>query len=128
MLREWFIRKGSAGDKVVSEGSPKISADKHVFFDVFKNQRRRYIIQLVAENEEIDIADLAEQLTIEETGNEPEGDKEEYKKRYVSLYQTHLPMLNGSGLIDYSEEAGVVEIREDGRLASDLLEIIDRGF
>ena len=128
MLRDWFNKRGSAEDKVVSEGSPKLSIDKRVFFDLFKNYRRRITIRLVAENEEMGISDLAEQLTIEETGKEPEDDRTEFKKRYVSLYQIHLPKLDASGLIDFNNETGVVEIRRDGRLASDLLKIIDRGF
>lgn len=93
-------------------GSPEISPD--LVFDILSSQRRRmvlfYLRQLdgMAQVNEIakEIASMENDLPVEELT------RQQKKRVYVSLYQTHLPKLAQAGIIDYDREEGQVALTD----------------
>lgn len=75
-------------------------------FQILGNSRRRFIIrQLYRTDRELGLKELAAQIAAVEEGVSPEEITNEERQRvYVSLYQTHLPTLTDSGLVDYDDD------------------------
>lgn len=74
--------------------------------DILSNDRRRRILHILGKFGTISRTDLARELTARETGGKRQG--EAYKKRYVSVYQTHLPVLAEHNLVQVSDD-GLVQ-------------------
>lgn len=74
-------------------------------FNLLRNERRRIILQILSDSGPLSRTELARELTAHETDGKREG--QAYKKRYVSVYQTHLPALEEKGLVDVTEDAVV---------------------
>jgi len=85
-------------------------------FDILSNSRRRYVLYyLRQESEPIQLTKLAEHVAAWENGTDIESvGKQERKRMYVSLYQTHIPKLADTGLVGYDKEAGTVALTERG--------------
>ncbi|WP_135306382.1 DUF7344 domain-containing protein [Haloarcula amylovorans] len=72
-------------------------------FDALSNERRRRILCIIDESDRaLSATDIAERLTERQTGitNPSHGD-DEYKRRYVSVYQTHIPALAKLDLVQH---------------------------
>ncbi|SDM62917.1 hypothetical protein SAMN04487949_2321 [Halogranum gelatinilyticum] len=84
-------------------------------FQILGNSRRRFIIrQLYRTDRDLDLKELAAQIAAVEEGIAPEAVTNEERQRvYVSLYQTHLPTLTESGLIDYDEDRRTLSLRRN---------------
>lgn len=105
-------REGDTGVGSTNQALPQerpIELD--VVFDLLKNRRRRDILHhLVADNEEIQLGPLAEQIAAREYKKEvSEVHSQERKRVYISLYQCHLPKLADIGAITYNKPRGIVE-------------------
>ncbi len=85
-------------------------------FDILSNARRRYVLYyLRQQSEPIELTDLAEHVAAWENETDIESMGEQERKRvYVSLYQTHIPKLADTGLVEYDKEAGIVAPTEGG--------------
>lgn len=82
-------------------------------YDLLSNPRRRFIISYLREHDQTRLQDLASTLAAWE--NETTVDQltnQQRKRVYVSLYQTHIPKLEGAGIIDYDQDTGRVAIRD----------------
>ena len=81
-------------------------------FDILSSPRRRYVLYFLrTEPNPIQLTDLAEHVAAWENDTTVEELSTQQRKRvYVSLYQTHLPKLAESGLVNYDEESGDVSI------------------
>ncbi|SEO22561.1 hypothetical protein SAMN04487948_101195 [Halogranum amylolyticum] len=88
----------------------RLSTD--ALFQILGNSRRRFIIRhLYRTNDPVDLKELARLIAAEEEGTTPEALTDEERQRvYVSLYQTHLPTLTESGLIEYDESERTLSI------------------
>ena len=88
-------------------------------FEVLKSPRRRYALYyLRREGGESELSDLTEQVAAWENETTPAALSTEQRKRvYISLYQTHLPKLDETGIVDYDRDEGVVRL---GDRSSDL--------
>lgn len=78
-------------------------------FHILGNDRRRAIVQLLAEHHErVDVSDVASEIAAAEsdTSSVPNN---LYKSVYVSLQQTHLPQLEEDTVIEYDSEAKTIE-------------------
>lgn len=84
--------------------SGQLSTDE--LFQILGNSRRRFIIrQLYRTEHELDLKELAARIAAVEENTTPEAVTNEERQRvYVSLYQTHLPTLTESGLVDYDDD------------------------
>lgn len=88
-----------------------VSLSQETIYDVLSNRRRRYAVHALKHaDEEVDLTELSRRITAWEVGVDP--DEVEYQDRrlvYSTLKGTHLPMLDEHDLIDYDDEANVVE-------------------
>lgn len=88
-----------------SEDGELAESDIH---DVLRNDRRRLAINCLQEAEEkrLDVRDLSEQVAALETGEDPPP-RDKRQSVYVSLHQTHLPKLDGLGIVTYDDDKQV---------------------
>jgi hypothetical protein len=82
-------------------------------FELLGNERRRHVIALLTESprdgEMWTLGDLAEEIAAVETGTSVSQLSSQQRRRvYISLYQGHLPTLDGAGVIDYDDRSGDV--------------------
>ncbi len=81
-------------------------------FDVFSNARRRQTVQYLREQDgSCDLTPLVEQVAAWENGVDT-GDVTRAQRRrvYISLYQTHLPMLEDHGIVEWDPESHSIEL------------------
>lgn len=79
-------------------------------FDLMGNRRRRYILYyLVRQTGPIECSELAEQIAAweNESSNE-QVSSGQYQSVYNSLYQTHFPRLEATGLVEYDRSENLV--------------------
>ena len=79
-------------------------------FDLLSNPRRRYILYYLRTHDgPVQLTDLADEVAAWEYETDVEElSKQERKRVYVSLYQTHVPKLAEVGLIDYDPSVGLI--------------------
>lgn len=91
-------------------GDTELTQD--VLFDVLSSSRRRYVLHVLKTEGEMELATLVEHVAAREADSDIEDlTKQQRKRVYVSLYQTHVPKLKEAGLVRYDEDEQVVELR-----------------
>ncbi|MFC4249128.1 ArsR family transcriptional regulator [Natribaculum luteum] len=94
-------------------------------FHILGNDRRRAIVQLLAEeSDRIDVSDVASEIAEQETDATPVPNNL-YKSVYVSLQQTHLPQLEEDDVIEYDPEAKTIQ---PGPHFHDVLRYVGGGY
>jgi len=83
-----------------SSASEELSQD--LVFDILSNTRRRMVLYYLREyGAPASVQEIAERIAALENEIPPEELSRQQRKRvYVSLYQTHLPKLNEAGIIE----------------------------
>ena len=91
------------GSSAESEVSPDL------VFELLSNQRRRMVLYYLRRAEgTMSVKELAREIAARENDVPVEELTSQQRKRvYVSLYQTHLPKLESTGMIDYDDEGNV---------------------
>ncbi|SDK91805.1 DUF7344 domain-containing protein [Natronorubrum texcoconense] len=81
-------------------------------FDVFSNARRRRAVQyLKRHGGSCDLAPLVEQVAAWENGIDSDDVTRTQRRRvYISLYQTHLPMLEEHGIVDWDPDDHAIDL------------------
>lgn len=81
-------------------------------FDLLSNARRRYVIHYLAgSGGRENLTELAEEVAAWEMGVPVDAVTDDARRRvYISLYQTHLPKLEQSGIVTYDQESRIVEL------------------
>ena len=81
-------------------------------FDVFSNARRRRTVQyLKRQGGSCDLAPLVQQVAAWENETDPnEVTRTQRRRVYISLYQTHLPMLEDHGIVDWDPDGHKIEL------------------
>jgi len=94
----------------MEQNNTELTRDR--IFDILSSPRRRYVLYFLrTEPNPIQLTDLAEHVAAWENDTTVEELSTQQRKRvYVSLYQTHLPKLAESGLVNYDDESGEVSI------------------
>lgn len=85
--------------------------DRDELFHLLQSERRRRAIRylLAAEEEPIDMRDVAEAVAAEEYDTTVARLGSEKRQRvYITLYQSHLPQLADAGVIAYDRERGEI--------------------
>lgn len=97
---------------------------KDRLFTLLRNPRRRYVLQYLSRSEgEVDFRELVDAVAAWEADTDPENITDMQRKRaYISLYHTHLPLLDSSGLVDFDRENDVVTLPEQQPDTSPYLE------
>ncbi|WP_114576484.1 hypothetical protein [Saliphagus sp. LR7] len=83
-------------------------------FDVFSNARRRWAVRYLEDcGGACDLDELVERVALRENDVGPDELTRPQRRRvYISLYQTHLPMLAEHGIVDWDPDDRRVELRE----------------
>ncbi|WP_318571112.1 DUF7344 domain-containing protein [Salinigranum marinum] len=83
---------------------------RDLVFDLLSSPRRRYLIYyLRTEGRTVKLTELADEVAAWEYESPVEDlDKQQRKRVYVSLYQTHVPKLAEAGLIEYDPDTGEI--------------------
>lgn len=89
--------------------STKLSKDDT--YEVLANRRRRYTVHaLEANGGPMELGTIAERVAAWENGiDEMEVSYDERKRVYTALQQSHLPMMERKGVVEYDKPRGVVE-------------------
>lgn len=101
----WGIRGGGQSDV------PRQVAEDDLF-EVLSNRRRRYVVHALKQrdDESIDLGPLAEQIAAWEYDLDiQEVDSQIRKRVYTALQQSHLPMMDSVGVVEFDKREGVVE-------------------
>jgi hypothetical protein len=95
-------------------------------FEILKNQRRRYVLQYLREADgTVQLNELADQVAAWENDKPVDlVSSNERKRVYVGLYQCHLTKMDDSGVIDFDQYRGNVEVRPE---IQQLYEYLDFG-
>jgi hypothetical protein len=85
--------------------------------EVLRNDRRRMVLEHLGEADDtVTARELSEAIAVQETGDDPPP-RDVRQSVYVSLQQTHLPKLDGFGIVNYDDATKEVQ---PGRNASDV--------
>lgn len=97
----------------MSSNQDRLSRD--TVFDILSSPRRRYVLYyLRKEGGPVELTDLAAELAEWEYDVSSEDlTKQQRKRIYVSLYQTHVPRLASAGLIEYDSDSGLISLTDD---------------
>ena len=111
----------------MAKGSPTTEPlSKGEVFEVLRNQRRRYVLQYLKQDERaVELGDLAQQVAAWEYETTLEEVTPEQRKRvYTTLQQTHLPKMDSSGILSFDSDRGVIEPTERTAELNIYLEIV----
>ncbi|WP_425607755.1 DUF7344 domain-containing protein [Natrinema salsiterrestre] len=102
------------------------SLPKGEIFELLRNQRRRYVLQFLKQDDRpVELGDLAQQIAAWEYDTTLEGVTPEQRKRvYTTLQQTHLPKMDTAGILRFDSDRGVIEATDRTRDISVYLEIV----
>ena len=105
--------RGKAGRVELSDHADD-SLSTETIFETLSNRRRRYTLHYLKYlDESVTIRDLSEQLAAWENGIErSQVTPKERKRLYTALHQTHLPKMDGLGVVRYDSDRGVVSLTD----------------
>ncbi|ELZ32254.1 DUF7344 domain-containing protein [Halorubrum distributum] len=88
-----------------------VSLPEETIFELLANRRRRYTIHALKHaGEPMDVADLSTRITAWERGVDPETiDYDDRRNVHTVLTRTHLPKLDEHDVVEYDDEAKMVE-------------------
>lgn len=94
---------------------------------IIANKRRRMVIRLLATHQSLSLDELSKHLAAVELDKHiTDVTSTERHNLYVSLYQTHLPTMDQSHIVDYDDQSKTVSIGTEFQKAKTVLECIDR--
>ncbi len=95
-----------------ADTSAEISTD--VVFEILSNTRRRMVLYYLRKlGGSASVQELAEQIAALENDVDVEELQSQQRKRvYVSLYQTHIPKLEETGIIEYDDTQGMIYLTD----------------
>ena len=119
-MSEQVERPDSKTDNGLSKGE---------IFDVLQNERRRYTLQYLRENDgPVQLGDLASHVAAQEYDcPNTEVTSAQRKRVYTTLQQSHLPRMHESGIIDYDDENGTISQTAHTEELTVYLEIVPGG-
>lgn len=95
-----------------ADGTDPEVLSQDLVFDILSNTRRRMVLFYLREHSEpAAVQEIAERIAVLENDvPAAELSRQQQKRVYVSLYQTHLPKLASAGIIEYDDENGMVSL------------------
>ncbi|WP_049888782.1 DUF7344 domain-containing protein [Natronococcus occultus] len=83
------------------------------------HRRRRAVLGCVEQHNVVTLADLADELAVQEHGTPiDEIPADAVTELYLELYHNHVPVLADAGLVAYDQEGDLVAITDTGKRAS----------
>lgn len=107
-----------------STGHPNVSNDER--FEVLSNHRRRYALHYLQRNgDRATLGELADQVAAWENGIDTDSVSYDERKRvYTSLQQIHLPRMDETGVVEFDDRDGVVQLGPTAHEVDVYLEIV----
>ena len=97
---------------------------KYEIHDVLRNERRtRVLEQLQQKRETVQLRELSERLAVLETGETPPP-RNIRESVYNSLHQTHLPKLDGMGIVEYERNRKLVSLADGSQQVNLYMETV----
>lgn len=97
-------------------------------FEMLSNTRRRYVLHYLKQCEDgkrVPLREIVDQVAAWEQGTEiSQLDSAERKRVYTALKQTHLGRLDESGIVDYDQLRGEVELTDTAEEVQFYLEYV----
>ena len=96
-----------------SSNTERLSRDE--VYDILSNARRRFVIYFLRDRREpVELSELSDRVAAWENDVPVEELTDQQVKRvYVSLYQTHIPKLEDTGIVEYDSDSGVVSLTQE---------------
>lgn len=92
--------------------------------DLLRNERRQQVIKHLQDTVgKTTLRDLAEAIAEHETGESPPP-RNVRNSVYNSLHQTHLPKLDGRGIIEYDPDRKTIRLTDDARSVDVYMEVV----
>lgn len=112
-----------AGEITAREGG----LDPGDIHDVLQNDRRRLTLNCLREAREgsLAVSELSEQVATLETNEDPPP-RNKRQSVYVSLHQTHLPKLDGLGIVRYDSDTKTVTLLDRVEEVEVYMEVVPR--
>ena len=102
---EILVRSGDG-----SGGSEAGGLSEDQVFSLLATGRRREVLRCLRGSDgDLPLSELTRAVALAE-GIEPDAAASEFKKVYVSLYQSHLPVLEDAGVLEYDTESKDVRL------------------
>lgn len=97
-------------------------------FEILRNPRRRHALRILSGRGGVmGLTDLASEVASIENDKPPDAVSTAERKRvYISLYQCHVSKMVEGGIIEYDEDARLVEITSRGVELAEVLESFGR--
>lgn len=94
---------------------PTRSLTRETIYDVLSNQRRRYTLHYLAQNDgEVTLRDLSVQVSAWEGDIPPTAVTWQQRKNvYTALQQVHLPRMDEMGIVDFDTDRGEIALDEE---------------
>ncbi|MCX2818173.1 MAG: hypothetical protein ACI9QA_000253 [Methanobacteriota archaeon] len=98
--------------------------DETVVYEILSSERRRHTIDYLRANEDgVEVNDIAEYIARKETGESPPP-KDARKTVYVSLHQTHLPKMDDLDILNYDTDTKEVTLSDSFRDVAVYMEVV----
>lgn len=83
-------------------------------FEILSNERRRFILSYLERQDGVaTLEELSNALGAREYDVPPEElNNTQYRRLYVSIYQTHIPRLEDAGVLEYDSDSGRVTLTD----------------
>ncbi len=90
------------------------SMSPDLVFEILSNTRRRMVLYYLRQHDGVaTVKELAGEIAALENDVEvDELSRQQRKRVYVSLYQTHVPKLGDAGIIEYDDDEGIVRLTD----------------
>ncbi|WP_267639364.1 DUF7344 domain-containing protein [Haloarchaeobius amylolyticus] len=111
--------------QVAGDGTGGTVLTQDTVFHTLSNQRRRLVLEALAEHEQVTVRELTSYVAARECGiDEADLDYKQRKRVYTSLVQTHLPMMQKHDIVAYDKSRGTVEPAADLAAFDVYLEVV----
>jgi len=115
-------RSGREADGRADESRSTVSKSRA--FELLSNRRRRHALWLVHRHGSVTLPDIAEEVTIRETGDDiTEIDPESVRDTYMMLYHSDVPKLAEAGVVAYDQERDTVAPGENFDTVAEILDV-----
>jgi len=102
-------------EETTGDGRDPADIPRGEIFELLSNDRRRYVLRYFRRTDQaVDLSSLVRQVAAwEQEVSAEEVTRDERKRVYTSLRQTHLPKMEAAGFVTFDAENGTVEPSED---------------
>lgn len=112
----------------IESNQPNINVPEHDVYRILSAHRRRLIISILDErgDGQVSVSELAHAVASRETGTDPLGiSEDEFKRVYVAVTHSHLPLLETSNLVEWDRDGSLVSSGHSVSALADVIQDIE---